>query len=116
VKAGRAAELLAQEVLLQRGYQIITTNFTCRGGEIDIIAQQGDTLCFIEVKSRSATSFGLPQDSIRQAKKRRMIVAATKYLQGLRQTPRCRFDVVSIYPTKDNPTKIEVIIDAFVLS
>lgn len=116
MKAGKPAELLAQEILSQRGYQIITTNFTCRGGEIDIIAQQGDTLCFIEVKSRTSTRFGLPQESIRHTKQRRMIVAATRYLQGLKQAPRCRFDVVSIYPTKENPANIEVIVNAFELS
>jgi putative endonuclease len=116
VKSGTSAELFAQEILSLRGYQIITTNFTCRGGELDIIAQQGDILCFIEVKSRSSVRFGLPQEAIRYTKQRRMIIAANRYLQGLKQTPRCRFDVVSIYPTKDNPTNIEIITDAFVIS
>jgi putative endonuclease len=115
LKSGKPAELLAQEILSQRGYQIITTNFTCRGGEIDVIAQQGEVLCFIEVKSRTNTRFGLPQESIRYTKQKRMIVAAQRYLQKLKQLPLCRFDVVSIYPTQEDPAHIELITNAFTL-
>jgi putative endonuclease len=115
LKQGAEAEQLAQQFLQQRGYQIITTNFTCRGGELDIVAQFGDLLCFVEVKQRTTLSFGLPQESIRHEKQRRMIKAAKRYLQKLGREPMCRFDVVSIYPTPEDPIHIELIQGAFTL-
>lgn len=113
-RQGDEAEELAAQILSQRGYQILQRNYTCRGGELDIIAEKEGVLCFVEVRSLSSTRFGLPQDTIRYPKQQRMITAAKHYLQALHHTPPCRFDVVAIYPTPSG-TQLDLIEGAFSL-
>jgi putative endonuclease len=111
---GARAEARAREALLARGYRILGQNFTCRGGEIDFIAEQGGVLCFIEVRSVASTRFGLPQETVRRQKQERIARAAKRYLQGMRQPyPPCRFDVVGIYPAPDGEERIDMIENAF---
>lgn len=97
-RLGNAKEQLAAEYLTRQGYRILQTNYYCRGGEIDIIAEDGDYLCFIEVKYRSDTSDGYPEDAVDMRKIRRISRSALFYLNmcGLPDTTPCRFDVVSI--------------------
>ena len=83
-------------------------------GEIDIIAQDKDTLCFIEVKTRSSTCCGLPQEAVSARKQRQITKAALTYLKAKRLfDARARFDVVAVLGT-DAP-RIEVIKGAFEL-
>jgi putative endonuclease len=95
--AGANAEQLAARHLEQLGYTIIERNFHCRGGELDLVAWQGATLCFIEVRSRKDERFGSPLDTIGSSKRRRIATAARAYLRA-RRPPRCemRFDVVAV--------------------
>ena len=60
---GNQGELLARKELKKLGYEIIETNFFCKGGEIDIIAQDGAYLVFVEVRSKSAVEYGYPEDN-----------------------------------------------------
>ena len=78
---GAAAEALAAEYLSARGLAIVARNYRCRGGEIDLIARDGDTLVFVEVRLRSSTAFGGAAAGITAAKRRRIALAA-RHLPG----------------------------------
>ncbi len=96
-ESGMAAERLAANYLLAVGMKILQTNYTCKGGELDIICDDGGTLVFVEVRSRASNKFGTPIETIGVTKRRRIVHAATHYLAAHRSMERpCRFDVVSI--------------------
>lgn len=92
-RIGAAAEELAARHLLAHGLRIIERNFRVRGGEIDLIAQDGKTLVFIEVRLRSRADFGGAAGSITVRKQQRIILAARHYLQAHGEQA-CRFDCV----------------------
>ena len=109
---GAAAEALAAEFLEARGLTIMARNYRCRGGEIDLIARDGDTLIFVEVRLRSDPAFGGAAESITAAKRRRLSFAAAHYLSRLSQPsrePPCRFDAILL--TALDPGRIEWLID-----
>ena len=91
---GAAAEALAANFLAARGLTILRRNYRCRGGEIDLIAQDGTTLVFVEVRLRRNRDFGTAGESITAAKRRRLRFAALHYLARLGREPSCRFDAV----------------------
>ena len=93
---GRVAEEEAVRWLAGQGYQLVETNATTNAGEIDVVARDGDTLCFIEVKARSSADFGPAIEAVDLRKQRRLARAAALYLalHGL-ETP-CRFDVLGM--------------------
>lgn len=114
LELGLLGEELASQYIRQRGYRILERNCRSRMGEIDIIARDGETVVFVEVKTRSSDEYGSPADSITKAKQSRLIRSASYYLKRQRNCPECRFDVVSIITGQDNkPRKIELIKDAF---
>ena len=92
--AGAKAEALAAEFLAARGMRIVERNFRRRCGELDLVAQDGDTLVFVEVRLRTRSDFGGAAASITAKKRARMTAAASLYLARLRSTPPCRFDAV----------------------
>ena len=92
--AGVQAEALAAEFLATRGIRVIERNFRRRCGELDLVAQDGDTLVFVEVRLRTRSDFGGAAASITAKKRARMTAAAGLYLARLRSTPPCRFDAV----------------------
>jgi putative endonuclease len=94
VNAGAAAEALAAEFLQARGLSVVKRNYRCRGGEIDLIARDGATLVFVEVRLRSSSAFGGARASITAAKRRRLKFAAGLFLSNLRREPPCRFDAI----------------------
>jgi putative endonuclease len=91
---GAAAEALAAEFLAMRGVVVIERNYRCRGGEIDLIARDRDTLVFVEVRLRSHAAFGGAAASITASKRRRLARAAGHYLAKLGREPPCRFDAI----------------------
>ena len=93
---GDLAEGLAARFLEQQGLKVLTRNFRCRGGEIDLICRDGSSLVFVEVRQRSRADFGGAGASITAAKRRRIVLAASHYLQRFAAPPPCRFDVVVI--------------------
>ena len=93
-EAGARAEALAAAFLAARGLEIVERNFRRRRGELDIVARDGDTLVFVEVRLRRNPRFGGAAESITAAKRRRMIAAAGLYLARLGDAPPCRFDAV----------------------
>ncbi|MBN1962403.1 MAG: YraN family protein [Deltaproteobacteria bacterium] len=96
-KKGAFGEELATKYLVKRGYKIITRNHRCPSGEIDIIAWDGEILCFIEVRTRSENHSISPLETINYPKRRRIIYAARDYISGLATPwPQMRFDAVGI--------------------
>lgn len=79
-KTGEAGEKYAEHYLRQCGYRIIACNFRCRRGEIDIIAERGGILCFVEVKTRRGRAYGLPAEAVNHRKRARIRIAAEYYL------------------------------------
>ncbi|MDP2940785.1 MAG: YraN family protein [Candidatus Omnitrophota bacterium] len=112
---GKKGEDIALGFLKKNGYSIIQRNYRTKLGEIDIIAKDKDTLCFIEVKSRSSCGHGLPQESVFKLKQGQISKAALAYLKEKNLLDkRARFDVVSVLYA-DGETRIEIIKNAFEL-
>lgn len=93
---GEQAELLARDFLRQHGYEIIAERYRWRGGEIDLIARDGNALVFVEVKSRAHESFGLPEEAVTGAKRRKILLTAQYYLARHPNTLDVRFDVIAL--------------------
>jgi putative endonuclease len=94
--AGGAAEDAAARFLEDRGLAIVARNYRTRMGEIDLIARDGETLVFVEVRMRSSDHYGGGAESIGWRKRSRIEAAARQYLALLRREPACRFDVVTL--------------------
>ena len=96
-EAGAQAEEVAAKFLAANGLEIIARNFRTRQGEIDVVARDGATLVFVEVRQRSRSDYGGALESIDERKQRRIAAAANGYLSfiGGREPP-CRFDVVTV--------------------
>jgi len=93
---GRHWEQLALAHLRRHGLVLVDANFTCKGGEIDLIMRDGASLVFVEVRQRADNRHGGAAASITPAKIRRLVRAAQYYLLRLPVSPPCRFDVVAI--------------------
>lgn len=90
----RLTEDIAASALQKKGYTILKQNFANRFGEIDIIAQQGDTLVFVEVKAKTGVEFGTPEEMISRGKLQKIRNMATLYTEG--KSLPCRIDVIAI--------------------
>ena len=94
---GALGEKLAKGFLKKKGYRLRETNYRCPEGEIDIIAERNDYLIFIEVRTRSSSEFGSPEESITAAKREKLITLAFNYLQTHQKLPPFwRIDVVAV--------------------
>ena len=111
-RVGKEGEELALKFLKDKGFRVLERNYRTPIGEIDIIARDGNTLVFIEVKTRSDMSFGSPFESVTQRKRDKIHKTALWYIKGLGREPAARFDVLSI-DLQDGRTVIEHIKDAF---
>jgi putative endonuclease len=97
---GQAAEDRALRHLSEHGLAMVERNFRCKGGEIDLIMQEGKALVFVEVRKRADRRHGGAAASVTAAKQARLILAAQIYLQRYTYPPACRFDVVAIDGTQ----------------
>ena len=95
-RSGQDGEDDALRYLQQQGLTLRERNFHCKGGEIDLVMQERDTLVFVEVRKRAQPHFGGAAASITAGKRRRLILAAQVYLQRYKMPPPCRFDVIAI--------------------
>jgi putative endonuclease len=94
---GARGEESVSAYLLEQGYRILERNFRCPLGEMDIIARDGGTIVFVEVKTRSSRRFGTPQEAIDLRKQRRMTAIALFYLKGRGWLGEpARFDVAAV--------------------
>jgi putative endonuclease len=116
IALGKTGEDLACRELERRGYAIVARRYRSRRGELDIIARDGATLVFVEVKTRHDRAFGQAAEAVGFVKRRRMAQLAMEYVlrHQLGNCP-CRFDVVSIHLDQERPA-IEVFKNAFDLS
>ena len=112
MRLGGKGEELAVKFLRKKGYKIKVCNYKTRLGEIDIIAGDGETLVFVEVKTRESLEYGQPFESVNSRKKKKLAMVAMLYLKKYAEVPTCRFDVVSIYINNGKP-ECELIKDAF---
>lgn len=111
---GKLGEDLAAVELWHQGYAILARRYRTRYGEIDIVAQDGDTFVFVEVKARRTDRFGTAAESVRPWKQRRMAAMALDYLAWCdRLESPCRFDVVAIDGVGTERVTLEHIKGAF---
>lgn len=96
---GDFGEVAAENFLSNRGYKIIERNFSVRGGEIDIIAEDGEKLVFVEVKTRTSRYFGYPSEAVNYKKIEHMKKAAEEYLRKNPYDGEVRFDITEVYAT-----------------
>jgi putative endonuclease len=96
-RIGKIGEQIAADYLADNGYQVMDRNFTVPYGEIDLVAFEAEIVVFVEVKTRTSTTFGLPEDSVTAAKLERMHNAAILWLQAHPDIPDdWRIDVIAI--------------------
>jgi putative endonuclease len=102
---GAWGEDLAAQFLINKGLKIIQRNFRTREGEIDLIALDGETLLFVEVKTRTNTEFGFPEEAVTDEKLDHLYEAAEEYLAEHLEYENWRVDVVAIKgkPDSDEP-------------
>lgn len=94
---GQFGEDVAAKFLKKKGYKVTARNYSCQFGEIDIIACQGDTLIFVEVKTRRSALYGTPAEAVTYNKRQHIVNTAKYYLMQTEYDGNFRFDVVEIY-------------------
>jgi putative endonuclease len=116
IRTGKRGEELAAAHLVEVGYRIIERNYRCLFGEIDIVAEEGETLVFVEVKSRRSDAYGEPQLAVGHQKQKKMSKISVYYLAERHLRHRqARFDVVAVRLLPAGH-RIEVIRNAFELA
>jgi putative endonuclease len=108
--SGARAEDICAALMRGAGLRILARNWRCRVGEIDLVAADGDTLVFAEVRLRRGAAFGGAAESITAGKRARLVAAARHYLAG-RPPVACRFDVLLLDAL--SPARVRWIRDAF---
>lgn len=109
---GKKGEQLAVDFLLQKGYTIVERNYRFEKAEVDIIAQKETVLAIIEVKTRSTTDFGNPQDFVKPKQIKNLVKAVNEYVIENDLDVEVRFDIVAIVKQTNNYA-IEHLEDAF---
>jgi putative endonuclease len=111
---GNTGEKIARYYLNKKGYHILEQNYKVSFGEIDIIAEKNNCICFIEVKSRRSDICGSPEESITQYKKNKIIKVAELYIKQHKIKDKLfRFDVIALNLNNNFLTKINHITNAF---
>jgi putative endonuclease len=113
IERGRDGEDLAWDHLRRAGYRLVARNVRSRFGEIDLVVERGDTLVFVEVRSRAGSRFGAPLESIDGRKRRQVARLAADFLARRRlDDRRARFDVVAV-EWQDGAPKVDHVENAF---
>ena len=102
---GFRGEDAAAKYLKERGYKIIKRNYKCPFGEVDIIAELGEVLAFIEVKTRTSDKFGAPNEAVGRDRQKRYKNSARYYFTGREPDCTVRFDIIEV--TKEGINHIE---------
>jgi len=110
---GTAAEEAAESYLRSLGFRIVERNVASRLGEIDLVALEGETLCFVEVKARTHGEFGRAIEAVGARKQRRIARTAAMFLARNRSRRACRFDVLGLDRERDGSWRFTLIRDAF---
>ena len=101
---GKEGEDFATTYLQENGYKILERNFSCKSGEIDIIALKNNEIVFIEVKTRTSDKYGLPSEAVTKEKLKHLYRTAEYYLitRNLFGNIDTRIDVIEVYKSKNN--------------
>jgi len=114
---GQEGEAAAEQYLRRKGYRIVARNLRSQLGELDLVAEDGRVLVFVEVKARRTGAFGGAIYAVHQRKQEKLIQLAALYLARHHIKDRlCRFDVVLLQAVGDGPAQIEHIQNAFEVS
>jgi len=108
---GKLGEEIARKFLEEKGYRIKATNWTWGKAELDIVAEDGNILVFVEVKTRQSITFGYPEESVGSKKEKMMYAAAVEYMDAINYEKEIRFDIISV--TMEPKLKVEHFPDAF---
>lgn len=112
--AGNRGEAEAARYLRKKGYTLLASQWRCRFGELDLVARdRRGTICFVEVKLRSAGSIALPREFVDSRKQERLRSAAAAYLSTYEIDAPARFDVAEVYAEKDGKLRVEYLENAF---
>jgi putative endonuclease len=113
-RLGSQAERAAEQELRRQGYRVVARNVRIAGGEIDLVALNGGTVCFVEVRSRGDGDLGSALESVGSAKRRQLTKLARAFLhqRGLESAP-ARFDVVAVVPDPAGGYRVSITADAF---
>ena len=110
---GDIGEEYTRKCLARRFYKILGTNYSCRFGEIDIIARKGKFICFVEVKTRSANAVERPVAAVDYNKQRRILTTAQHYLMAHPCGLQPRFDIAEVITDEDRVIEFNYIENAF---
>lgn len=114
---GQEGESAAEQYLRRKGYRILARNLRSSVGELDLVAEEGQVLVFVEVKARRTDAFGGAIYAVHQRKQEKVIQLAAQYLARHHIKDRlCRFDVVLLQGDETAPTQVEHIQNAFEVS
>lgn len=113
-EAGQWGEALAAEYLRSHGYDLLAHGYRCRFGEIDLIAEKNGILCFVEVKTRTNLTMGLPREYVTPAKQKKLKKTALYYISANGIDRICRFDVAEVYAENGREkARVEYLENAF---
>jgi len=111
---GDLGERAARKALKKAGYRLLAANWRCRYGEIDVVARQGDTICFVEVKTQTVGSAVHPLEEVTPLKQQRLTRSAAEFLRRSGRLERpCRFDVVTVTVPASGRPETTILTDAF---
>ena len=114
---GKQIERAGARYLCSQGLELVTRNYHCRRGEIDLVMREQQLLVFVEVRYRTSAAFGSPAESVTRAKQRKLIAAAQHYIASkqLGETLCYRFDVLAVTASRSTKTRLQFswIQDAF---
>ena len=110
---GMYGEIIASRYLREHGYYVISANYSCRLGEIDLIADDKKHICFVEVKTRSENMKYAPADAVDSAKRKKIIATSQLFVKENNISKQPRFDIIEVYFEKEEPVKLNHIEGAF---
>lgn len=111
LRTGQLGESHAAAYLREQGYEVLRQNYRYKRAEIDIIAQKGPLLVFVEVKTRSTDRYGYPEEAVNAKKEAMLLNAAEEFILQEEWQQEVRFDIISV--TLTSPPAIHHIEDAF---
>ena len=110
---GTFGESLAHKMLLARGYEILERNYRFSKSEVDLIVRKNEVLIFVEVKTRSSTYHGQPEEFVSQKQEELLFAAANHYMDKIDHDWEIRFDIISILYNNRNNYQVKHLKDAF---
>lgn len=113
IKTGTSGEAAAREFLKDKGYEIIVSNYRYKKSEIDLIVKKDNWLVFVEVKTRTSTWFGFPEEFVDRAQQKSIFFGADQYMYETNWEGNVRYDIVSVVMQRGMVIEVYHIEDAF---